>query len=260
MQTMSSILERIAANKKLEVEKAKRICSLESLSENSLPPTRDFIAALQTKNPSIIAEIKRASPSKGLIRVDFDVATIAKIYTEHGASCLSVLTEIDFFQGDPRYLSVAKANSPLPLLRKDFIIDPYQIYESRVLGADCILLIVALLDDQQLHDYCQMAQELDMAVLVESHTFNELERALVLPTALMGINNRSLHTFDIDIQCTLDLKQYIPADKLVVTESGITHHDDVKRMQANGINTFLVGESLMRSDDIAAQLQQLIHG
>lgn len=257
---MNSILNRIAAHKELEIKEAKRRRPLASLSETNALPVRDFIAALRANNPAIIAEIKRASPSKGIIRADFDVASIAQIYADNGASCLSVLTDVHFFQGDPSYLALAKTHCPLPILRKDFIIDPYQIHESRALGADCILLIVAMLDDQQLHDYCQLAQELHMAVLVESHTLDELKRALPLPTALMGINNRSLHTFATDIQCSIDMMKYISVDKIMITESGIENHHDIQLLQSHGIHTFLIGESLMRADNIGARLQQLIHG
>jgi indole-3-glycerol phosphate synthase len=257
---MNSILDRIAAHKLQEVRDAKQRQPLTHLLNMSAPlPTRDFIAALRANNPAIIAEIKRASPSKGLIRADFDVAVIAKTYEENGACCLSVLTDEHFFQGDSTYLHVAKSHCNLPVLRKDFIIDPYQIHESRVLGADCILLIVALLDDQQLMDYCQLAKELGMAVLVESHTHEELARALKLPTALIGINNRSLHTFVTNLQTSIELSEYIPADKIIITESGINEHKELKLMQSHGINTFLVGESLMRASDIGEKLQHLIH-
>jgi indole-3-glycerol phosphate synthase len=257
---MPSILERIAAHKQTEVSEAKLKQPLATLSTTDALPVRDFIAALQTKKPAIIAEIKRASPSKGLIRADFDVATIAKIYADNGACCLSVLTDVNFFEGAPHFLAIAKHHCDLPVLRKDFIVDEYQIYESRALGADCILLIVAILDDQQLHDYCQLAQELNMAVLVESHTQVELERALRLPTPLMGINNRSLHTFTTDIQRSIELMKYVPQDKLVIAESGINSHKDILLMQDQGINTFLIGESLIAADDIGMQLQLFIHG
>ena len=255
---MNSILERIAAHKQHEVKAAIQQRPLSSLSDQEALPIRDFITPLRTNKPAIIAEIKKASPTKGLIRADFDVASIAEIYANNGACCLSVLTDIYFFQGDPTYLATAKRHCHLPVLRKDFIIDAYQIHESRALGADCILLIVAMLDDQQLHDFCQLAQELNMAVLVESHTHEELDRALHLPTALMGINNRSLHTFATDLQSSIDLSKYIPADKILITESGIHHRQDIELMQSHGINAFLIGESLMRATDIGAHLQQLM--
>lgn len=254
---MNSVLQRIAQHKSDEIARLKKTKPL-----NSLPPPqleqRDFVAALKTQTPAIIAEIKRASPSKGLIRADFNVIEIAEIYAKHGARCLSVLTDMEFFQGHPDFLMQAKSHCPLPVLRKDFILDEYQIHESLSLGADCILLIVALLDDVQLADFCQLAQELKMAVLVESHTQEELERALHLPTPLMGINNRSLHTFNTDIQLSIQLKKYIPQDKIIITESGINTRADIELMQANGINTFLIGESLMRATDIGDALDQLM--
>jgi len=257
---MNSILTQIAAHKKNEVSIAKQQRPLEIISAHPGLPVRDFVAALQQNDPAIIAEIKRASPSKGIIRADFDVASIAEIYAKNGACCLSVLTDMHFFHGDPTFVAIAKQHCDLPVLRKDFIIDPYQIYESRALGADCILLIVAILDDKQLHDYCQLAQELNMAVLVESHTLEELERALPLPTPLMGINNRSLHTFTTDIQRSIDLKASIPAEKILITESGINSHDDIQLMQSHSIHTFLIGESLMRAPDIGKQLVNFIYG
>lgn len=257
---MSSILERIAARKQQEVAESIKQKPLDYLSEQPTLPIRDFVEAIRKNKPAIIAEIKQASPSKGILREPFNVAEIAKIYARHGASCLSVLTDIDFFKGDPSFLALAKANCDLPVLRKDFIIDAYQIHESRALGADCILLIVALLSDEQLLDYCQLAEALGMSVLVESHTLEELKRAIRLPTPLMGINNRSLHTFQTHLQCSIDLKHHIPADKIIVTESGIVDHEDVLFMQAHGIQAFLIGETFMRSEDIGKTLSQLIHG
>lgn len=256
---MNSILERIAQHKLEEVSKAKKDRPLQTLAKEQSLESRDFIGALKTNStPAIIAEIKKASPSKGLIREDFDVAEIATIYAQNGAKCLSVLTDIDFFQGHPDYLALAKSQCTLPVLRKDFILDPYQIYESQALGADCILLIVAMLDDVQLHDFCQLSQELEMAVLVESHTKEELDRAIKVPTPLMGINNRSLHTFKTDIQLSIELKHYIPEDKIIITESGINSREDIKFMQSHGINTFLIGESLMRAKNIGVALKALI--
>jgi indole-3-glycerol phosphate synthase len=252
---MTSILQRIGKHKRQEIELAKRVRPLANLQNQDPLPLRDFIAGLRKNRLAIIAEIKKASPSKGVIRANFDVATIAKIYEKNGASCLSVLTDIHFFQGSPSYLAIAKTNSSLPILRKDFIIDSYQIHESRALGADCILLIVAMLDDQQLHDYCQLAQELKMAVLVESHSLSELQRALQLPTPLMGVNNRNLHTFTTDIHTSIELVKYLPSDKILITESGINNADDIKLMLKHGINTFLIGESLMRAEDISSKLR-----
>jgi indole-3-glycerol phosphate synthase len=255
---MPSILDKIAEQKKQEIEIAKRTNPVSGFKDKAILPLRDFITALKTHHPAVIAEIKKASPSKGIIRADFDVASLATTYEKHGASCLSVLTDRHFFQGDPDYLTLAKQKTSLPALRKDFIIDSYQIAESRLLGADCILLIVAMLDDQQLLDFCQQAQELGMAVLVESHTQEELNRALRLPTPLMGINNRNLHTFATDIHTTLELAKSIPSDKLVITESGINSKQDVDLMLAHGISTFLIGESLMRAVDPGVALQKLI--
>ena len=256
---MNSILEQIAQRKLTEIAKAKKNKPLNSILNPTSIEHRDFIAALQSQStPAIIAEIKKASPSKGVIREDFDVAQIATAYAQNGARCLSVLTDINFFQGHPDNIAIAKNHCSLPVLRKDFIIDPYQIYESLALGADCILLIVAMLDDVQLADFCHLAQELNMAVLVESHTRDELDRALLLPTLLIGINNRSLHTFHTDIQLSVDLKNSIPEDKIVITESGINTREDIKLMQSHGINTFLIGESLMRANNIGTALKKLI--
>ncbi|KTD16343.1 indole-3-glycerol phosphate synthase TrpC [Legionella jordanis] len=251
-----SILDKIAERKKQEVAEAKQRHPSIQLDEAS--PPRDFLAGLLTKKPSIIAEIKKASPSKGLIRADFDVAAIAKIYEEAGASCLSVLTDKDFFQGDSSYINIAKNHASLPVLRKDFIIDGYQIDESRALGADCILLIAAMLDDYQLKDFCRQAIELGMSVLVESHTLEELERAIELPTPLMGINNRSLHSFVTDIHTSLELVKHLPEGKIAITESGINTREDVRLMLEHGIQTFLIGESLMRAENIGEKLRTLL--
>lgn len=255
---MNSILDKIAAQKQLEVAIAKRNKPLASFSDSPASPVRDFVGALTRKNPAVIAEIKKASPSKGIIREDFDVASIAKSYAQHGACCLSVLTDKAFFQGDPAFLALARQHANIPALRKDFMIDSYQIFESRALDADAILLIVALLDDAQLLDFCQQAQELGMAVLVESHTREELQRALCLPTPLMGINNRSLHTFKTSLQTSIELAREIPADKIVITESGINSREDIALMQAHGISTFLIGESLMRTENPGVSLHALI--
>jgi len=256
---MNSILEKIAEHKTEEVAKAKKIKPLSSFSDKPSFNQRNFTGALKTKvTPAIIAEIKKYSPSKGLIREDFDVAKIAVIYETHGARCLSVLTDIAFFQGHPDFLALARSHCKLPILRKDFIIDPYQIHESRALGADCILLIVSLLDDVQLMDFTQLATELGLAVLVESHTQAELERAILLPTPLMGVNNRSLHTFKTNIQLSIDLKNLIPEDRILITESGISHPEDIELMRSEGINTFLIGESLMRAPDIGLALDKLM--
>ncbi|MFI4963303.1 MAG: indole-3-glycerol phosphate synthase TrpC [Legionellales bacterium] len=256
---MTSILQQIAEQKAQEVARAKKSHPLNTLPQQPPQDLRDFIAALKPNStPAIIAEIKKASPSKGIIKEDFNVAQIAQSYADNGARCLSVLTDPVFFQGRPEYVATAKAQCKLPVLRKDFIIDPYQIYESLAIGADCILLIVALLDDKQLVDYCTLAQELGMAVLVESHTKEELIRALEVPTPLIGINNRSLHTFETDIQLSITLKEWIPEDRIVVSESGIHSRDEVQLMRSHGINTFLIGESLMRAKDVGKALYDLI--
>lgn len=255
---MNSILDKIAAHKRDEVAQAKRLYPLSRLLDKDVLPTRDFTAALRDTNPAIIAEIKKASPSKGVIRADFDVAKIAAIYQQHGASCLSVLTDKDFFQGSHENIAIAHAHASLPILRKDFIIDDYQIHESRALGADCILLIVALLSDNQLRDYCQLAQELTMDVLVESHSLAEFKRALTLPTPLMGVNNRDLHSFKTDLTISITLAKQLPTDKYLITESGINSPADMHLMQQNGIRHFLIGESLMREADIGAKLDELM--
>lgn len=252
---MNSILKQIADYKKIEVEKSKREKKEQDFDLFSIP-CRDFIGNLKRNKPAIIAEIKKASPSQGLIRADFDPGLIARIYTENGANCLSVLTDVNFFKGHPDFIAVAKDNSNCPILRKDFIIDSYQIYESRHLGADCILLIVALLDDHQLRDYCDLAQELNMAVLVESHTQAEIERAIQLPTPLMGINNRDLHSFKTDLNTSISLSQTIPADKMVITESGIHSQKDISFLLQHGIDIFLIGEVFMRAKNIGSKLKE----
>ena len=247
-----SILERIVAAKRAEISAAKR-----PIDVKSAPPLRDFVAALRAKRPAVIAEIKRASPSKGVLREDFDPAAIAKSYEKAGAACMSVLTDREFFQGAPEHLSTARAACKLPALRKDFIIDPYQVYEARALGADCMLLIVACLDDAQLLELEALAHRLGMAVLVEVHDAEELERALKLKTPLLGINNRNLRTFETRLETTLALLPRIPPERIVVTESGILAPADVARMRASGVHTFLVGEAFMRALDPGAALQTL---
>ena len=255
---MNSILSKIAAHKQNEVKQLRIQKPLSELKRFDIIKSRDFIKAIHEKKPAVIAEIKKASPSKGILRRNFNVAEIANSYERHGACCLSVLTDVHFFKGHPTYIANAKAHCNLPILRKDFIIDEYQVYESKALGADCILLIVAILDDAQLNDYCTLAHELGMAVLVESHSHEELQRALNLPTPLMGINNRSLHTFQTDIQCSLDLKQYVPDDKVIISESGIHTKEDIQLMQDHNIHTFLIGESLMRASSPGQQLKKLL--
>ena len=250
-----SILERIVAAKRAEVQAAKRRTPTPNLEAAS--PVRDFVAALRSKRPAVIAEIKRASPSKGVLRNDFDPAAIAKSYEAGGAACMSVLTDREFFQGDPQHLTTARAACALPALRKDFIVDRYQVRESRALGADCILLIAACLDDKDMRDLEGRAREVGMSVLVEVHDEEELQRALKLKTPLIGINNRNLRTFGTRLETTLELLPRVPKDRIVITESGILSRDDVKRMQASGVNAFLVGEAFMRAADPGAALAQL---
>lgn len=249
---MSDILEKIVAVKLQEVAAAKTRKSLELVRADaeSRVLTRDFVGAIRAKiaegKPAVIAEVKKASPSKGVIREDFIPADIAQSYAEFGAACLSVLTDVQFFQGSVDYLKQARASCQLPVLRKDFMVDSYQIYESRSMGADAVLLIAACLDDAQMKDMEAIALSLDMAVLVEVHDQAELERALKLRTPLIGINNRNLKTFEVSLDTTLTLRSQVPADRILVTESGIHTRDDVLRMGAAGISTFLVGEAFMR--------------
>jgi len=224
-------------------------------------PARGFRAALEARigagEPGVIAEIKKASPSKGVLRADFRPAEIARSYEQGGAACLSVLTDVDFFQGSDDYLQQARAACGLPAIRKDFIVDPYQVYEARAIGADCILLIVACLDDGRLSELSQLARELGMDVLIEVHDAEELARALAVPSRLIGINNRNLRTFEVSLDTTLDLLAAIPDDRLVVTESGIHSREDVRRMRERGVHGFLVGEAFMRADDPGAKLAEL---
>jgi indole-3-glycerol phosphate synthase len=250
-----SILERIVAAKRAEIAAAKKRVAKVKLE--GAPPVRDFVGALRAKKPAVIAEVKRASPSKGLLRADFQPAEIARSYEKAGAACLSVLTDREFFQGAPEHLTQARAACQLPALRKDFLIDAYQIDEARALGADCVLLIVACLDDGELRELEARALGLGMAVLVEVHDAAELERALALNTPLIGINNRNLRTFETRLETTLDLLPRVPKDRIVVTESGILAPADVARMRASGVNTFLVGEAFMRAADPGAALTGL---
>jgi indole-3-glycerol phosphate synthase len=260
---MSDILNKIVAVKREEVAaaiKRKPLAAMRFDAESRVL-TRDFVGALRAKisagKPAVIAEIKKASPSKGVLRADFIPADIAQSYAEYGAACLSVLTDKDFFQGSIDYLKQARASCSLPVLRKDFIIDPYQVYESRVMGADCILLIAACLDDAQMKALEALALSLDMAVLVEVHDRAELDRALKLKTPLLGINNRNLQTFEVSLDTTLGLVKDVPADRLLVTESGITTAADVARLRAAKVNAFLVGEAFMRAEDPGVALAGL---
>lgn len=260
---MSDILEKILAVKRDEVATAMRARSLSALRAEAeqATVTRDFLGSMRAKiaegRAAVIAEIKKASPSKGVLREHFEPAQIAKSYASHGAACLSVLTDVQFFQGHGDYLKQAREASGLPVLRKDFMVDPYQVYEARVMGADCILLIVSALDDQRMTELEAVASSLNMAVLVEVHDAPELERAMRLQTPLLGINNRNLHTFETRLETTLDLLPNISAEKLVVTESGIVNRDDVDRMRAADVHAFLVGEAFMRAIDPGAALAEL---
>ena len=260
---MPDILSQIIAVKHAEVAAAiqrKSFAAMRADAESRVL-TRDFTAALRAKNaagrPGVIAEIKKASPSKGVLRADFIPADIAQTYAEHGAACLSVLTDQQFFQGQVDYLKQARASCPLPVLRKDFLVDPYQVYESRAMGADAVLLIAACLDDAQMQDFEAIARALDMAVLVEVHDRAELDRALRLQTPLIGINNRNLKTFEVSLDTTLELRAALPPERLLVTESGIQTRDDVLRMGAAGVQCFLVGEAFMRATDPGAALAAL---
>ena len=260
---MHDVLKRILARKQEEVAERRERVSLFELKArlSAAPPVRGFADAVQAKLqaglPAVIAEVKKASPSKGVIRPDFDPAAIARSYEAGGAACLSVLTDIDFFQGSDAYLQQARTACSLPVLRKDFVVDAWQLHEARVLGADCVLLIAAALDDVQLAEFAFIADELGMDVLVEVHDLDELERALPVPARLLGINNRNLRTFEVSLQNTLDLKDMVPADRVLVTESGILAPTDVALMRGAGVHAFLVGEAFMRQPDPGTALRAL---
>ncbi|WBY03837.1 indole-3-glycerol phosphate synthase TrpC [Ramlibacter tataouinensis] len=257
------ILEKIVAVKREEVAAAKKKLPFEAMRADaeSRVLTRNFEDALRRKiaagASAVIAEVKKASPSKGVLRPDFVPADIAQSYAGHGAACLSVLTDRQFFQGHPDYLKQARASCDLPVLRKDFMVDPYQVYESRAMGADCILLIAACLDDGTMAELEQIARGLDMAVLVEVHDGAELERALKLKTPLVGINNRNLRSFEVSLDTTLALLPQVPPERLLVTESGILAPADVQRMRAAGVHAFLVGEAFMRAPEPGEALAAL---
>ena len=260
---MPDILEKIIAVKREEIAASLQLKPLAAVrfDAESRVLTRDFVGAMRKKiaagQPAVIAEIKKASPSKGALRADFIPADIAQSYAESGAACLSVLTDTQFFQGSADYLKQARASCALPVLRKDFMVDAYQVYESRVMGADCILLIAACLDDAQMKDMEALAMSLDMAVLVEVHDAVELERALRLKTPLIGINNRNLKTFEVALDTTLTLMGQVPEGRILVTESGISTAADVQRMREAKVNAFLVGEAFMRADDPGLALEAL---
>ena len=262
---MSDILKKIVAVKHEEIALAlqkKPLAAVRADAESRVL-TRDFVGAIRQKltnqQSAVIAEIKKASPSKGVIRADFMPADIAQSYAEHGADCLSVLTDVPFFQGSSDYLKQARASCDLPVLRKDFMVDPYQVYEARVMGADCILLIAACLDDAQMKDLEAIARSLDMAVLVEVHDAQELARALKLKTPLVGINNRNLKTFEVSLDATLGMIKDVPADRILITESGIVTAEDVQKMREANVNAFLVGETFMRAADPGQALAKLFH-
>jgi indole-3-glycerol phosphate synthase len=260
---MSDILNKIVAVKHEEIAAAKKKKSLEAVREDAFSRvlTRDFEGALRAKiaagEAAVIAEVKKASPSKGVLREDFIPADIAQSYAEHGAACLSVLTDRQFFQGSSDYLKQARASCDLPVLRKDFMVDAYQVYEARSMGADCILLIAACLADAQMAELEAVARSLDMAVLVEVHDPEELQRALKLKTRLVGINNRNLRTFEVSLDTTLGMLKDVPPDRLLVTESGILQREDVQKMRGAGVHAFLVGEAFMRAKEPGEALAQL---
>ena len=263
MSDTPDILKKIVARKLEEIDERSAKISLDQLKaqlDNADAP-RGFVQSLKDKvaagQSGVIAEIKKASPSKGVLREHFVPAEIAKSYADHGAACLSVLTDVDFFQGGDAYLKQARAACSLPVIRKDFIVDPYQVYEARAMSADCILLIVACLTDRQLADLNALAMKLGMDVLIEVHDAEELERALKVPNPMIGINNRNLRTFDVSLQTTLDLLASISDDRLVVTESGIHAPEDVALMREHNVNAFLVGEAFMRADQPGEKLAAL---
>jgi len=260
---MSDILNKILARKAEEIAAAKSAKPLARMRDEAraAPSARDFTAAVRAKiasgHAAVIAEIKKASPSKGLLRADFDPAAIAASYAAHGAACLSVLTDRDFFQGAPQFLAAARNACALPALRKDFMLEVYQVFEARALGADCILLIAAALDPSRMRELEDVAGELGMAVLVEVNDAAELDSALVLKTALIGITNRNLRTFETRLATTLDLLPNIPSGRLVVTESGILAREDVTLMRENGVHAFLAGEAFMRAADPGVELERM---
>ena len=260
-----TILKTIVERKWQEVAERKQRVSLDEIQQLALqqPACRGFVKAIASKigagEAAVIAEIKKASPSKGVIREDFIPAEIATSYEKGGAACLSVLTDIDFFQGADEYLQQARDAVRLPVIRKDFIVDPYQVYEARAMGADCILLIAACLDDSQMRTLNDLAIELGLDVLVEVHNREELERALALPNRLIGINNRNLHTFEVQLETTFKLLELIPENRIVVTESGIHTTDDVAAMRGHNVNAFLVGEAFMREEEPGRKLLEMFN-
>jgi indole-3-glycerol phosphate synthase len=260
---MADVLQRILAVKAEELARAKAAKPLAAVRDEArlAAPARDFVGALRAKvaagRPAVIAEVKKASPSRGVLREQFDPAAIAASYERHGAACLSVLTDEQFFQGALDHLKQARAACALPVLRKDFTIDPYQVFEARAAGADCILLIAAALEDSRMRDLETVAGEAGLAVLVEVHDAAEMERALKLRTPLLGVNNRNLRTFETKLETTLGLVDRVPTDRIIITESGILAREDVKRMRSGKVGCFLVGEAFMRAADPGAELGRL---
>ncbi len=257
---MTTVLEKICADKREHIvrkkSEAKKSALIEKISD--LPSTLGFINALKQKSPDLIAEVKKASPSKGIIRADFDAVQIAKIYEENGASCLSVLTDEPYFQGKDEYLTAIRAAVNIPLLRKDFMLEDYQVYEARVLGADCILLIMAALSDEEAKSLYDLATSLGMDTLFEVHDEEELERTLALNPQMIGVNNRNLKTLDMDLGTGLNLAHSIPDTMIKVAESGIADHETLQTFAAAGYNAFLIGESLMRKDDIGKATREIL--
>ncbi len=265
-QDTPDILKKIILRKEQEINERKQNITQANIMEQALEavmmnPVRGFVNSMQqkieTNEAAVIAEVKKASPSKGVMRENFIPAEIAVSYEKSGASCLSVLTDIDFFQGSDDYLKQARAACSLPVIRKDFIVDTYQVYEARAMGADCILLIVSVLSDEQMAQLYQLALDLKMDVLIEVHDEAELHRALPFGATLVGINNRNLRNFETSLSTTIDLLEQIPSDRIVVTESGIHTADDVKLMRDNDVHAFLVGEAFMRADDPGSELKKL---
>ena len=254
---MADILQRIVDVKRAEVAAAKRKLPQSELEKQSFSAPRDFVGALRAKNPAVVAEIKRASPSRGVLRADFDPAAIARSYEQGGAACLSVLTDVQFFQGSPEHLRAARGACRLPALRKDFIIDPYQVFESRAMSADCILLIAACLSPGQMAELESVADTLRMAVLVEVHDRAELDFALRLKTPLIGVNNRNLKTFETRLETTLELLAHVPKERLLIAESGMLSRADVDKLRDGGVRAFLVGEAFMRAPDPGHALAEL---
>ena len=262
---MTNILEKIVQYKKLEVEQSKSLVSKKELESKIIesPPIRNFIGALKSKNmlgkAGIIAEIKKASPSKGIIRKDFDHKKIALNYEDGDAACLSILTDKPSFQGSPEYLRDIRGITNLPILRKDFMIDIYQVYEARSWGADCILIIMKILSDSDIMEISNISKELGMDILFEVHSKDDLERALPFKPKMIGVNNRNLEDFQTDISNSIELKKYIPEDVIVVSESGINNAKDIVYLGNYNINNFLIGESLMRSDNVCSELKKLVN-